>query len=359
MINKFTIQDKEFEVDTELQKEVTIKSFPEDYNITFSKFDDNFTDKNVVLVDKNVRSLYNIQHSKLIEIEAIEENKGDKKGYPEILRDYLESLADSLSSIAKSIITTGIDPLTNTIIDLTENQKGIIKKLIGVADNFESMKLADIKQTVEYLQNFIANGITDGVEGFVEKQTGAEAAKDLEKQGIKARPLRLYFSKWFATTMANQIWNLHKLIETQFVGQSKDRAISSVSGIYGVEKGVNTANTISNEAIDEYVAKFGKEKDFFTLENNYERGIAALLFRDNGDEGYFEDQKSLIQQSIDVLLKSSDKNKVKKGETAQKVFDKLIKDAKKPFKIATDEYIYENDLFDFENNCGNTCNIEF
>jgi 3-dehydroquinate synthase len=75
MINKFTIQDKEFEVDTELQKEVTIKSFPEDYNITFSKFDDNFTDKNVVLVDKNVRSLYNIQHSKLIEIEAIEENK--------------------------------------------------------------------------------------------------------------------------------------------------------------------------------------------------------------------------------------------------------------------------------------------
>ena len=128
--------------------------------------------------------------------------------------------------------------------------------------------------------------------------------------------------------MANQIWNLHKLIETQFVGQSKDRAISSVSGIYGVEKGVNIANTISNEAIDEYVAKFGKEKDFFTLDNNYERGIAALLFRDNGDEGYFEDQKSLIQQSIDVLLKSSDKNKVKKGEVAQKVFDKLIKDAK-------------------------------
>lgn len=75
MINKFTIQGKEFAVSTEIQKEVAIKSFPENYNITFSKFDNNFTEKNVVLVDKNVRKLYNIHHSKLIEIEAIEENK--------------------------------------------------------------------------------------------------------------------------------------------------------------------------------------------------------------------------------------------------------------------------------------------
>jgi len=39
--------------------------------------------------------------------------------------------------------------------------------------------------------------------------------------------------------------------------------------------------------------------------------------------------------------------------------EKIIKDSKKIFRKATDEYIYENDLFDFENNCGNTCNIEF
>lgn len=36
----------------------------------------------------------------------------------------------------------------------------------------------------------------------------------------------------------------------------------------------------------------------------------------------------------------------------------IIKDAKKPFRKATDEYFYENDLFDFESDCGNTCNIE-
>jgi len=36
----------------------------------------------------------------------------------------------------------------------------------------------------------------------------------------------------------------------------------------------------------------------------------------------------------------------------------IINDAKKPFKKATDEYIYENDLFDFENDCGTNCSFE-
>ena len=33
----------------------------------------------------------------------------------------------------------------------------------------------------------------------------------------------------------------------------------------------------------------------------------------------------------------------------------LVKMAKKPFSRATDEYIYENDLFDFEGECGSRC----
>jgi hypothetical protein len=37
----------------------------------------------------------------------------------------------------------------------------------------------------------------------------------------------------------------------------------------------------------------------------------------------------------------------------------IIEDAKKPFSKATDEYMYENDLFDFETACGINCSIEF
>lgn len=35
----------------------------------------------------------------------------------------------------------------------------------------------------------------------------------------------------------------------------------------------------------------------------------------------------------------------------------LIEMARHPFSKATDEYIYENDLFDFENNCGVACSV--
>jgi 3'-phosphoadenosine 5'-phosphosulfate sulfotransferase (PAPS reductase)/FAD synthetase len=36
---------------------------------------------------------------------------------------------------------------------------------------------------------------------------------------------------------------------------------------------------------------------------------------------------------------------------------KIIEDAKKPFKKSTNEYIYENDLFDFESDCGSSCSF--
>lgn len=37
--------------------------------------------------------------------------------------------------------------------------------------------------------------------------------------------------------------------------------------------------------------------------------------------------------------------------------EQLVKLAEKPFTKATDEYIYENDLFDFEDDCGSGCSV--
>jgi len=75
MINKFKIENTELEVSTEKTSSLTIKSHPKDYNVHFKPFQNSFTDDQVVLVDKNVQQLYNINHSKLISIEATEENK--------------------------------------------------------------------------------------------------------------------------------------------------------------------------------------------------------------------------------------------------------------------------------------------
>ena len=74
-MNTFTIQNTPFKISTEIKNNILIKSHPEDYQVTFEKFTNTFTDNQVVLVDKNVQSLYNVQHSKMIVIEATEFDK--------------------------------------------------------------------------------------------------------------------------------------------------------------------------------------------------------------------------------------------------------------------------------------------
>ena len=286
---------------------------------------DEMKEKYQELFDAGILSDNMTEKEMLEAIKNIDISENEEQQDEEVVKTLAE-IFDDIKDVAKQILETGEDPITGEIVDLTEAQKSIIKKFLELDLSVLSNKEA--KLAVERLDNFINNYITEGMEGLVNKAIGAEAAKELEEKGVKSRSLRLYFSTEFANYMAAQSWSIHKLLETMFVGQSKDRAVSTVSAIYDFEEGVNRANRTTDEYIDAYVEKFGKEKEFFTLENNYERGIAALLFRDNGDEDYFEDQKTLIQQSIDVMLNSKDDNKVKKGELAQKVFDKLIKDAK-------------------------------
>jgi 3-dehydroquinate synthase len=74
-MNKFTIADTVLEADPIKKDCLLIQSHPNNYEVLFQKFTNTFGDNEVVLVDANVQRLYNIQHSKLITIEAIEANK--------------------------------------------------------------------------------------------------------------------------------------------------------------------------------------------------------------------------------------------------------------------------------------------
>ena len=75
MINYFKIQDTTLHVSTEKTDTLTIESHPKSYDVHFEKFNNNFTEDQVVLVDANVQKLYNINHSKMIVIDAMETNK--------------------------------------------------------------------------------------------------------------------------------------------------------------------------------------------------------------------------------------------------------------------------------------------
>lgn len=75
MTNTFVVDGTTFAVETDRLNEMTIRSHPNDYKVVFEPFQNKFTDNQVVLIDKRVRELYDIKHHRLIEVEAIEENK--------------------------------------------------------------------------------------------------------------------------------------------------------------------------------------------------------------------------------------------------------------------------------------------
>jgi 3-dehydroquinate synthase len=78
-MNTFLINNKKFIINNQKIKDrLLIKSHPKDYEVIFDSFFSlffSFKEDEIVLIDKNIRKIYDINHSKLIEIEAMEENK--------------------------------------------------------------------------------------------------------------------------------------------------------------------------------------------------------------------------------------------------------------------------------------------
>lgn len=71
----FNIENVELFATASKPTNFTVKSHPKNYDVVFEQFNNQFTKNQVVLVDKNIQQLYRIEHSKLILIEATEENK--------------------------------------------------------------------------------------------------------------------------------------------------------------------------------------------------------------------------------------------------------------------------------------------
>jgi 3-dehydroquinate synthase len=75
MKHNFLINGKSFECSDKDAEVLKINSHPRPYCVYFDIFSRQFPEKTVVLVDQNVKNLYNINHPYLICIESIEENK--------------------------------------------------------------------------------------------------------------------------------------------------------------------------------------------------------------------------------------------------------------------------------------------
>tara|TARA_R110000868_G_scaffold8986_1_gene45514 strand:- start:4034 stop:5056 length:1023 start_codon:yes stop_codon:yes gene_type:complete len=101
-MNKFTIQNTEFEISTNIKNSISINSHPEKYEVVFQKLNNSYTEDQVLIVDKNVHKLYNINHSKMIVIDAIEQNKSI-----ETVLDICEKLLEYNFNKAQTLIVIG------------------------------------------------------------------------------------------------------------------------------------------------------------------------------------------------------------------------------------------------------------
>jgi hypothetical protein len=290
-------------------------------------------DKYKELVDAGVLSSdMTINEIKKV-IAAIEENDNESVAKEEKAKAAVKEMMAEVSPLIVQIVKTGEDPFTGEPIALTQDEK---KSLIALTKmDTDNLSLSEALQVLEYANNFVANGITSGIDGMVSLYQGDLNVGELVKAGILSKVLSKYFSKPVGKVWGEGFATLPMLNKLLWGNTRLAILVSEKAGINGVSNGKAKALKMVDTAVKQYVKQFSKVKDFLSSENVVERGVFAFMSRNViGDEFQAQDEfnrrKSLIKETIQALtdVDNNTDAEIKKGEVIQKVYDKVLKDAK-------------------------------
>jgi hypothetical protein len=290
-------------------------------------------DKYKELVDAGVLSSdMTINEIKKV-IAAIEENDNESVAKEEKAKAAVKEMMAEVSPLIVQIVKTGEDPFTGEPISLTQDEK---KSLIALTKmDTDNLSLSEALQVLEYANNFVANGITSGIDGMVSLYQGGLNAGELVDDGIKSIPLSKYFSGIVGRVWGEGFATLPMLNKLLWGNTRLAIMVSEKAGINGVSNGKAKALKMVDNAVKQYVKLFSKTKDFLASENVVERGVFAFMSRNViGDEFQAQDEfnrrKSLIKETIQALtdVDNNTDAEIKKGEVIQKVYEKVLKDAK-------------------------------
>ena len=237
---------------------------------------------------------------------------------------------DRKSIVEDMIANNGINPLTGEQIEYSPEQELLIKKLIS--SDVNSLSTKEMFIALDGMDNFLTNGITDGIKKFVAIQIGRSGLKGLISSGIKAYDLKMYFSNQLARFKFKQLDDVNKTLERMFGGISKGDKVADALGFTKVRNGVAKTEKqvaiINNAFTSAFRGKKPNGKHFNDISNTYERGIWSNIFRSPiGTE--FAKAEALnkriqeVKSSYENLLSSTDKKKQKEGKIVQAVFEKL------------------------------------
>jgi hypothetical protein len=264
-------------------------------------------------------------------IKAIEEESvTDREKKETELRRFLNTRFDRYSTIIKDMLKTKVDPFTGDEVEVSEKDRDVLKRLMNV--KLDAMSVKNAYTIVESMDNFIVNGITDGLDGAISTYEGDVAAKEARAEGIKAKKLRLYFSPVVGRAWYENFATLPVLFDSMFLGVKSGMSIMKKMGFDLLSNGTAKAINIYNKAINEYGETFAKKRPndqaFNTSYNAYERGMLAYLKRtvpgnERAQKAELKRRIGLIKESINTLNEYGNNDQLKMAELYQEVFDKL------------------------------------
>ena len=313
--------------------------FAQTINIeSVSKYVDEMVEsQNKKLLDEKIaeiQELLGIDASKFTpqEIKALLENTQTIKKSNEVaIKDSIKKMFGIYSTLIKETISRGTDLFTGEPRNFTKQQKELIGRFMAM--DLNNLNAKQSLAAVDSLINFFQNDSTAKMEAVLSDYTAMENTKTLIDKNIKSLRLNKWFSDDFGKLLAEQTYNLPMLFERMFKGVGRGAYVQKMSGLTKLINKKSLAVSESNAIVEEYVSQFYKKEAngeaFNTSENNVERGIAAFMMRtfvgsEEKMQTEFDRRKKLVEQTIDVLSKGNDEEKVK-GELYQKVYEKFKK----------------------------------
>jgi hypothetical protein len=260
----------------------------------------------------------------------LESDKPITKYNEGIIRDTINRAFGIYSSIIKDVMRTGKDPFTGEDIKFTESQKDVVNRFMAMDLNI--LKPKEALQAVDALANFLQNQSTAKMEAVVSRYTGLANAKEVNSKGIKAFPLKKYWSKTIGRILGEQTTNLNVLFERMFKGFNKGGMVMDKMGLTKLINKKASAEKEANNIVDRYVNLFYDKKangeEFNSAYNNIERGMASFMMRnvigtEQEMKAEFDRRKGLIEESISELEKGNDKEKAK-AELYKKAYENIL-----------------------------------
>jgi hypothetical protein len=267
-------------------------------------------------------------------VELARSKKPIDKQKETIIRDAIKKMFDINASIIKRIFETGKDPFTDEEIKLSDEDKKLVRRFMGM--DLNKLSIEESLQAMDSLSNFLRNESIAGMETSIRRYQANENLDILAEKGIKSKPLSFYGSELFGRTLGEQISTLPNLIESMFRSIGAASMFEKMSGISELKNSKTYVQFLSIKLSNEYYDKFyGKEtngKEFSESSNIAERGILADLKRmtpgtPEEQQAEFEKNKGLIEESIKELKLGNEKER-ELAKIYEEAYNKIAKDSK-------------------------------